>query len=427
MKSHSMLGLTLFVIGLFSSARGAEYFVTVDGRPDAAGTRGDAWDIVSALAGQRPLKPGDTLWLRGGTYRCEDAYKTKGQGYRVTVSGSAEKPITIRAAVGERVTIDGGMVVQGDYLRIWDLEIAQPDDLERVTQQGGSHPDLKNPYGGITVHGSECRLINLVIRDNLGNGVGWWSSAKGGEIYGCVIVRNGWKGPDRNHGHCIYTQNQQGTKTISNCIMTTRWPGGHYTMHAYGSSRAYVDNFVIEDNIAWRHGTFLIGGGRPSKNIIVRRNCLYKVPMQIGYNAPHNEDCEIAENVVFRSGMAVNRYKAGVVSDNLIVDGRLSINGEGSVDARDNVTLSDQAPQESRSILLANKYDEKRANLAILNWKKEPQVHVPAGDFLKDGDRFRLMDPLDFHGDPVFEGKREGGGFDLAIKDEFAVFVVLKD
>jgi hypothetical protein len=319
------------------------------------------------------------------------------------------------------------MVVQGDHLWLRDFEIAQPDDLPRETQEAGSHPDLGNPYGGITVHGNECRLINLLIQNNLGNGVGWWSSAKGGEIYGCIIVRNGWKGPDRNHGHSIYTQNQEGTKTISNCIMTTRWPGGHYTMHAYGSSRAYVDEFLIEDNIAWRHGTFLVGGGRPSRNIVVRSNYLYRVPMQIGYNAPHNEDCEVFDNLLFQSGLSVNRYEAGTVRNNLIVSGGLNITGEGSVKSQDNDVLSDRMPEKPRAILLPNKYDENRANLAVFNWQKEAKVRVPAGDFLRNGERFRLVDPLDFYGEPVLEGKCEGGGFIVPMGDEFGVFVVLKN
>jgi hypothetical protein len=319
------------------------------------------------------------------------------------------------------------MAIQGNYLWLWDLEIAQPEQLPRVTGQGGSHPDLGNPYGGITVHGSECRLINLLVQDNLGNGIAWWSSAKGGEIYGCVIVRNGWQGPDRNHGHSIYTQNQEGTKTISNCIMTTRWPGGHYTMHAYGSSRAYVDNFVIEQNIAWRHGPFLVGGGRPSKSILVRSNYLYRVPMQIGYSAPHNEDCQITDNMVFGAGITVNRYNTGVVRGNLVVGGGLSITGEGAVESENNVVLQDRIPEEAHPILLPNKYDPKRANLAVFNWKKDPTVRVPAGDFLKPGERVRLIDPLDFYGGPVLETNCEGAGFNVPMKDEFGVFVVVKD
>jgi hypothetical protein len=209
--------------------------------------------------------------------------------------------------------------------------------------------------------------------------------------------------------------------------MTTRWPGGHYTMHAYGSSRAYVDNYVIEDNIAWRHGTFLVGGGRPSQNIVVRRNYLYRVPMQIGYNAPHNEDCEIVGNVVFRSGLSVNRYRVCAVRDNLIVEGGLGVNGEGNVETQGNTVVRKELPEVARLNLLPNKYDEKRAHLAVFNWQKLAEVPVPAGAFLKDGDRFRLMDPLDFYGKPVFEGKCDDGRIVVPLVDEFGVFVVLKD
>ena len=60
-------------------------------------------------------------------------------------------------------------------------------------------------------------------------------------------------GTDRGHGHCIYTQNEQGVKTISNCIMSCRYDGT-YTMHAYGSQRAYVDNFLVEENVWYDKG-----------------------------------------------------------------------------------------------------------------------------------------------------------------------------
>ena len=208
--------------------------------------------------------------------------------------------------------------------------------------------------------------------------------------------------------------------------MTTRWPGGHYTMHAYGSSRAYVDNFVIESNIAWRHGVFLIGGGRPSRNIMVRENYLYRVPMQIGYSAPYNENCDVAGNVLFRSGLSVRHYRTGSVRDNLIVDGRLDLAGEGEIQTQNNTVAPDRTSREVRPVLLPNKYDQRRANLAIFNWNKQKEVWVPAGDFLKDGERLRLLDPLDFYSKPVWEGQCEAGGFRVPMTDEFAVFVVLK-
>ncbi len=424
MKAGVILAVVILMQG---SAPAADYYVSPEGKPDAPGTKQAPWDVVSLLASKQAVKAGDTVWLKGGTYRCEEAYKNKGQGFNVSLSGTKDKPVVVRAVKGERAVIDGGMAVKASYLWLRDLEISQPADLPRVTKTGGSHPaDLGSPFGGLNITGGEgCRFINLLIRNNLGNGVGWWSNSRGGEIYGCIIVNNGWKGPDRNHGHCIYTQNKEGVKTISNCIMSTRWSGGQYTMHAYGSSRAYVDNFTIESNIAWRHGTFLVGGGRPSTSIVVRRNYLYKVPMQIGYNAPHNEDCQIAENVIFRSSLNVKRYKKGVVQKNLIVGG-LSVTGQGQVEQKDNLVLKDRLPKGSRAVLLVNKYDSGRANLAIFNWNRAASVSVDVSGFLKPGEAFRLMDPLDFHGKPVVEAKCDGKTINVPVAGEFAVFVMLK-
>jgi hypothetical protein len=59
--------------------------------------------------------------------------------------------------------------------------------------------------------------------------VSWWAESRDSERYGCLIYDNGWKAPDRGHGHAIYTQNNEGIKTIADCIMT----GGYgYTLHA---------------------------------------------------------------------------------------------------------------------------------------------------------------------------------------------------
>ena len=41
--------------------------------------------------------------------------------------------------------------------------------------------------------------------------------------------------------------------------------GGYgYTLHAYGSKQAYVDNYVVRRNVCYNGGPFLIGGGRPA-------------------------------------------------------------------------------------------------------------------------------------------------------------------
>lgn len=77
---------------------GPAYFVAVDGNDAHAGSAAQPWRTLSHAVGK--LQPGDTLYLRGGTYYEHAA---------ATLVGSAEKPITIRSYPGELVILDGGL------------------------------------------------------------------------------------------------------------------------------------------------------------------------------------------------------------------------------------------------------------------------------------------------------------------------------
>ena len=392
----------------------ADRYVSPTGRADAKGTKDSPWDLESTLAGRRGVAPGDTVWLAGGTYRHGDR-KFGARGYAVRLAGRKGRPICVRAAVAQRVTIDGGLSVDrpSDHVCIRELEIVVSENFtrSRTISEPGSHPkSLARPWGGLNVYaGSGCKFVNLVIHDNA-QGVSWWKSSTDSELYGCIIYDNGWKAPDRGHGHAIYTQNAETVKTISDCILT----GGYgYTMHAYGSSRAYVDNYHIVGNIAYNGGLFLIGGGRPSRNITVVGNVLYGVSMRVGYNAPHNEDCRLRDNIIVNGGLSVVRYK--------------------KVERRDNLVLARgaarPAEKSARVILRVNKYDANRANVAIFNWPRSPKkttVDVDPAALLQRGDRYRLMDPRDFYGKPLAAGTFEGGRIRVAVSGEFAAFVLLR-
>jgi hypothetical protein len=254
--------------------------------------------------------------------------------------------------------------------------------------------------------GRDCKYINLVIHDTR-QGISCWAGEIDPEIYGCIVYDNGWLATDRGHGHCIYTQNKEGTKTISNCIMSCKYDGT-YTMHAYGSSRADVDSYLIEDSIFYGKGPFLVGGGKPSHNIRVFHNYLYNVDMRIGYNAPSNEDCEIRDNVIANGDLVITKYNKVVNEGNLVLK------------------RGEKRPQGTKAALLPNKYDSSRAHLAIFNWQQAKQVQVPVKPFLKPGDAFRLMKPEDLFGKPVFEGACKGETITVPVDGEFAVFVVLK-
>lgn len=399
------------VFGGRSWTAAAEWFVGPAGQSDAPGTRESPWDLASALSGRHKLAAGDTVWILGGTYKYPD--RTLGSpGYTVKLAGQQDRPLHVRAARGQRVTIDGGLTIQppSDWLWIRDLELLVSENatMSRTVADPGSHPEsYGRPWGGLNIQaGQGCKYINLIIHDNA-QGVSFWSGATDSELYGAIIYDNGWKAPDRGHGHAVYTQNKDGVKAIADCLMT----GGYgYTLHAYGSKQAYVDNYLVEGNIAYDGGTFLIGGGRPSRNIRVRDNLLSNVSLQIGYTAKDNEDCEVRQNVILKGGLTIQNYKHAVQEGNVVCP-------PGSAQ-----------PSDVRIEIRPNRYDPDRAHAAFYSASDQPAtVSWQPDKFLRRGDRCRLLDPKNVFGAPVREWTYDGQAVAVPVSKRFAAYVLLRD
>src|SRR2546421_3291182 len=77
---------------------GRPHYVAPSGSSAGDGTMGRPWDLATALAGGGGrVAPGDTIWLRGGTYR----------GALVSsVHGAPGAPVVVRQYRGERAVID---------------------------------------------------------------------------------------------------------------------------------------------------------------------------------------------------------------------------------------------------------------------------------------------------------------------------------
>jgi hypothetical protein len=412
-RPNVLLAILTFWLGCLAmrQAGAAELHVSPDGKPDGDGTEQRPLDIATALAAADRVKPGDTVWLAGGSYRCPGREGDAGW-YNVTLQGSAEGPVHVRAKPGERATIDGGVRVidSSRFVTIRDLEITVTDPRKEVKEKGSWPSDLGRPAGGLEVRGGDGgKYVNLVIH-NCAGGISLWTGATNSEVYGCLVYDNGWQAPDRHHGHAIYTQNKDGTKTIANNIMFARreTTDGSYSLHAYGSPKASVDNFVIQDNV-FAGGPALMGGEGVSRNNRVLRNFVGGTNLMLGYTW--------------------SKEAAGYeVRDNVVIDGRLVYNNCTNLKESGNQEVVHPAPRptEPRAALLPNKYDPNRAHLVLVNWPGKPVLAAPVAPFLKPGDRFRLMSPTDFYGKPVTEGTCDAETLTVPTPKGLNAYVLLK-
>ncbi len=381
------------------------FYVAPDGQKGADGSIEFPLPLGVALSRESPARPGDTIWMRGGTYH---------GGFVSALNGRAWAPITVRAQPGEHVVIDSaplqaaGISVMGSWTEFRDFEVTNSDTLRKVTE-GGSWPSGLRRAGGIDAHGAHNKFINLVLHD-LSDGMGLWAEAEGSTAYGNVIFYNGWEGPDRSHGHGIYTQNKVGVREIEDNIIFNQFSHG---IHAYGSSAAYLDNIALRGNIVFGNGSIaesggerdiLVGGGRVARNPVVEDNVTYgQEQSNIGYVA----GCDL--------GSIARNYFSGLTA--LILEsckpqmtGNVFVGATGfPASEYPNNRYFPTRPQGHVSFVRPNRYDRSRVHIAIYNWDREMSVPVDLSSALTDGAKFEVIDVQDYFGPPVLTGTYEAG------------------
>ena len=406
----------LLVTGLFGGALQAPatpplpsqtFWVAVDGRPNNDGSRERPLDLATALSSEGPVRPGATIWLRGGVYR----------GYfSSSLNGTPDHPIVVRQVPGERAIIDSAgsgkdaLSVGGRDTWFWGFEITSSDPQRHSKEEGSWPTDLRRGYGAVT-RAPGIRFINLIVHDNA-NGLGVWAESVGSDVYGSVIYNNGWEARDRAHGHGIYTQNEQGIRRLADNIVFNQFSHG---IHAYGSEQARLDNIALEGNIAFNNGALssereyvrnlLVGGGRVALNPKLFENLTY-----------FNTVKASGENNVGHGGGCLNLWAHG----NYLIGGRplvmrnctiQSVAGNTFYGERDNGReyrrneYLTAAPTGTRVFVRPNRCERGRAHIAIYNWDEQPEVSVDLSEAsLVKGQRFEVRDVQNYFGNPVAEG-----------------------
>ncbi len=401
-----ILSLTFAVllgIGVSPAIAGRDLYVAPNGAASNDGSLSRPLDLATALSGSKAL-PGDTIWLRGGTYV---------GSFTSNLTGTAGAPITVRQFPGERATIDArsaadALVVNGSNAIYWGFEVTNSSP-QRTTAPA------------LTIYGSYTKFINLIVHEGGAQGVGFWEPAVGAELYGSIIYNNGFDGGDRGYGHSVYTQNRAGTKLIADNIMFNSYSFG---IHAYTQGGA-VDNFDIEGNILFNHGmassisgaksNLLLGGGKVANNARIVNNFSY-YPRGVG-----GRGADIGYGVACNNAFVSENYFVGDASLNLNCSATTVLSNQfygpisSNVSVVNNILYSAR-PTGVQTYVRPNKYEPGRANIAIFNWSLQSQVTVDLSQvtqengqpLLQPGQAYEVRDAQNFFGSSVASGVFNG-------------------
>ncbi len=416
-----------------SMAGAAEHYAAPDGKQDGDGSEAKPWDLKTALAQPDAVKPGDTIQLRGGVYQGD------GEAFQSRLKGAADQPIRVCGKVGERAIIQPKLTASvGEHVIFQGFEIFNPDPMDYKDNQSGhsKHPTLW--IQGI----KNAKFINLVIHGG-GQGIGAWTPSQDIEIYGCVVFHSGWD--VGGQGHHLYTQNETGTKRILDNVMFNTIGNG-FGIHAYGSGKAFVDNYVFEGNILFNNNGYevLIGSGKPSKNIVFRKNMVWHDGdtgklVKFGYTAPFNENAAVEDNYLASRRIEFLKWNELKVKGNTFYKSPMGLDRAAFPEN----TYLDEMPKGVKMFVRPNAYEPGRANIAVFNWDNQERVDADLAGALKPGDAYEVRDAQLYLGKPVAEGIYDGKPVALPMKLgevmqptstwrfkhtplEFGAFVVLK-
>ena len=373
------------------------YFASPSGRAGDVGSVAQPLDLRSALSAAGPLRPGDLLWLRGGTYFGH---------YRSELVGTASAFIVVAQFPGERAILDGAAApdravlrVEGAYAVYWGFEVTNSAPA-RVGQVRGTGVDVFGPY---------TKFINLVIHDT-GNGLGVWTPALEAEVYGNLIYRVGWDDKDRGHGHSIYIQNNTLTKRVVDNIL---FDGHSFGVHAY-TQGGEINNLYFEGNIAFDHGltstvsgakaNFLVGGRRVARHTALLSNYAYYPWSSVGRNVDlgYIDGCTDA--------LVRGNYLAGGVTVVVTRCSDIAVTGNGLNGQVDGVTALrfpdneyiGERPKASRVFVRPNRYVRGRGHVAVFNWGRQPSLRIDVSSLgLRAGEPFEIRDVRNYFGEPL--------------------------
>lgn len=454
----SLLSISIYAIesgrvNFFAKAStGSNWYVATNGSAGGDGTVARPWDLKSVISGDRSdrIRPGDTVYLRGGVYG--DGGNICGDSYKVYLGGDSGEYITISSYPGEIATINEGVSVYGPgWIIFRDLEITNTDTNRYTELEGSHHCSGYTRNSGFAIYTGNVKLINNYIHD-AGNGISAGAMAVGLEVYGNIVQNNGWVAPDRAHGHGIYLQNNisLAKKANNNIVM----PGLDDTgMHLYGAD-GMIHNISMENNIHYTK-RWLMQTSNLSSNVSMKNNYLWNSyimaegisdsgnGLQItgnysgGEGEPEPVQTLLLKNNLRKFNISGNTFcfsednhyflidEVGYKSDSKHIFNNNYVCEVGRVKSKDQVISYESWKRDSgfastqeigdkfrinKVVVIPNSYEEKRGQIAIYNWQNLDSIEVNISSLgYKNGDRYSIYNAENYLGDEPIRGTYDGG------------------
>jgi len=283
--------LILTMIPASAIGAGDIYYVAPSGSDRNSGSQSSPWSSVEYAA--RKARPGDTVFVRGGTYQEGEVWLRAEYGH----CGAPGKLVTIKAYPHETpvfVNSQRPFIIECDYIRIEGLHFRNGKSIGA---------------GGIN-----RTTIQLVNNNFSGAGYSWDAIGVSGNnilLEGNVCdIKASSVG---TQGHCYYISHGTNIKIKNN---TARGMSG-YGIHVFDQRRGgdkpgferLIKDVVIEGNIVTnslqRSGIILAAYDHARiENVIIRNNILFNNPHSGIYIPGVVSNVKILNNTIFGNGGA---------------------------------------------------------------------------------------------------------------------------
>jgi hypothetical protein len=366
------------------------------------------------------VKPGDTIWVHGGTY------SNPNNGvfqfvWECTLNGSSGNPIVIRAFPGERPILDGLSSRGDDILRIssnyvwyWGLEVMSSAPNRLDPTNGDSYADGAYVGAGVGINVNQDipltgnKFISCVVHDCSG-GFASTGRSQDAELYNCLFYNNGWAenypGLRTHHGHNIYVHNVTGKKmSFYDCI---DWGAFENNVQAWGGVAGVENNdFIFDGFVSFLYGPSSDGccmllGNQFFSNPTITNSYFYSrlghPNIQLGYSNDGDSDPRICSG-----GNISNNYMGGgelkldctfsgtTISNNFVWHEALAGSDIASIPSGFGATATQ--PTSNKVVVRQSKYEPGRSNVVIYNWTGASSVSVDLSSVYNIGDTYNIVD-----------------------------------